>query len=1320
MKKSWRFLRVGFAVANLLIGAAAVSAVQLMYRDEVDDQRAAAETITASVAQNLDGTVQTIGYVLKVSADEIEHRLATRQPDNATGGITAFLARQQSYFPVLDLLRATNAQGEAVYGQGVDPARRVPLADRSYFKSLRDNPTLGMVIAEPVIGRISQKWIWLMARRVKAPDGSFAGVVYGSLFVEQLVRRLDQFQRLAGSEIEVHDRDLRLIASTQIGADGGPAIGTQTLTPQFVAALAAHSRDGSLEEGGILRVFHREEPLGLLISVTVPMDAALARWSWQAGLVLGLTLALFVGSLVFVRLLERRWIWTIRERQQAAHDEERVFLKTLIQTIPNMIWLKDPNGIYLACNPEFELFFGKPEAEIRGHTDFDFIEHDLAEFFRAHDRAAMAAGGPTVNEEWISYAIGGRRALLKTTKTPMRAVDGTLIGVLGIAHDITEARRQEEELRESRETLAQAQAVAHIGSWTLDIPSGHLSWSEETYRIFGLGPGTPLTLDQFLATLPPDDRDAVATAWSAALEGASYDIEHRVLVAGAVRWVREQAVIECDENGVARRGLGTVQDVTDRELARQALEEERRVRETILDAIPGIFYALDLEGRLVFWNRKLEQVSGRTAEELRALRAFDLFEGEDRAHVIAWIDAGFETDESSAEADLVAQDGTRTPYLFTGRRIEIAGQRLQVGAGIDVSARRAAEAALRQLNAELEQRVAEQTADLRAVNRTLLDIQFAMESVGIGITWADFETGHLIYANRFTADFLGYSIQELLQLTVYDIDDHFSPEVFRRVGGEIRRQGHIQIETDQKTREGRRVPVELNIYYHPGSDGERPHLIAFQSDISQRREAQTLLLQAKEAAEAASQAKSAFLANMSHEIRTPLNAILGLSYLLRRDPLTARQRQRLDKMDIAGRHLLSIINDILDLSKIEAGGVRLETGNFHLSSVLDNVASIIRESCQEKGLTLEVDDEGVPVWLRGDALRLRQALLNLAGNAVKFTRKGGILLRAAMEAETETALWVRFEVKDSGIGLTSEQQDRLFQPFEQADGSTAREFGGTGLGLALTKRLTELMGGRVGVESVAGLGSTFWFLVPLQRGHGAIAEPCVDAGRESAELEVRRRHRGRRLLLADDNQVNVEVVQQMLHVVGLDVTAAGNGQEAVTQAGQEGFALILMDVQMPGLNGLDATRQIRSLPGYATIPILALTANVFAEDRAACLDAGMNGILTKPVTAAQLYEALLIWLPADPPPDSTPSAIPTSLAAENPSAEGPSDDPALWDSVLDGLDRLLERDEMAALDYIDANASVLRAACGPAFSLIAEQTRRFAMDRALATLRGLR
>ena len=422
------------------------------------------------------------------------------------------------------------------------------------------------------------------------------------------------------------------------------------------------------------------------------------------------------------------------------------------------------------------------------------------------------------------------------------------------------------------------------------------------------------------------------------------------------------------------------------------------------------------------------------------------------------------------------------------------------------------------------------------------------------------------------------------------------------------------------------------------ADGEVVAVLCVSTDV-------TDLHRLKAQADAASQAKSDFLSNMSHEIRTPMNSIIGMTHLALKTELDPRQRDYLEKIGHSGQHLLGIINHILDFSKIEAGRMELELLDFRLDALMDNLETQLGEAAAAKGLRLEFDialELARP--LRGDPLRLEQVLLNFTGNAIKFSERGSVVIRACAMGAFGSETLVRFEVADNGIGIAPEEVGQLFTSFHQADPSTTRRYGGTGLGLVISKQLAEAMGGEVGVDSVPGSGSTFWFTARLgMAGQAPGAAPILfdqEAGaREApappAPVQGPRAQRstnggaggsvrldGRSILLVEDNVFSQQVGRELLESAGAQVVVAGNGAEALVQMYRQLFDCVLMDVQMPVMDGFEATRRIRADPRLLDTVVIAMTANAGVEDQARCMAVGMNDFLTKPVAPEHLAAAI--------------------------------------------------------------------------------------------------
>jgi two-component system, sensor histidine kinase and response regulator len=567
-----------------------------------------------------------------------------------------------------------------------------------------------------------------------------------------------------------------------------------------------------------------------------------------------------------------------------------------------------------------------------------------------------------------------------------------------------------------------------------------------------------------------------------------------------------------------------------------------------------------------------------------------------------------------------------------------------IGTITDLSARKQTEEDLISAKLSSEHALAELASYIKAIGQHAL----------ISVTNL---SGRIIEVNDRFCEITGYSREELLGRNHNLINSGVHPNTFfADLWSTISRGELWRNEICNRAKGGALYWVDTAIVPVKDAQGHISRYISVRLDITERKQTEAELMRAMVAvavADSANAAKSAFLANMSHEIRTPMNTIIGMTHLalkIGRDP---KQRDYLEKIQHSSHHLLRIINNILDFSKIEAGKFQLEITDFDPAAEISSLVAEMRHEAEKKDIELVFDiDARLSHALRGDTMRLRQVLLNYIGNAIKFTHRGKITVRARLLEESDRDCLVRFEVQDSGIGMSEEEIGNIFRPFHQADTSTTRNYGGTGLGLAISKQLAELMGGEVGVDSKPAQGSTFWFTAWLGRGKekagGQKASPP-----SSPELI-----KDAAILLVEDNVFNQQVASDLLEEAGAVVTIANNGQEALDTLRQQRFDCVLMDLQMPVMDGLEATRQIRANPAYSYLPVIGLTANAGPADQALCFKAGMIGFLSKPIDPARLLTVLAASLTQRPGliapfgAAAAPVNVPVSVEEVNELAKG--------------------------------------------------------------------
>jgi two-component system sensor histidine kinase/response regulator len=670
--------------------------------------------------------------------------------------------------------------------------------------------------------------------------------------------------------------------------------------------------------------------------------------------------------------------------------------------------------------------------------------------------------------------------------------------------------------------------------------------------------------------------------------------------------------------------LAFVIDISERKLAAEQIAQlQERLAIAFRAAPVAACITRQTDGKLVEANARLLSEYGWRREDLlgkTTLEAGLWGSAEDRMHMVELLQRDGRVIDFPSIG--VGRDGRRREISVSAENVLMDGVPHLVVYIVDISERTAAERALRAREEIYRSIVSNARDGICLIDPETLEFVEINDAGlrGLGYTRDEFsgQTLNAIQAILTEAETRASIENALLNDSLLFENQH------RRKDGSIQ---FARIASAAITVGGKRLVSSI------WQDITEEKLIA--AELAQHREhleelveaRTTELAAAKEVAEQASRAKSDFLANMSHEIRTPMNAIIGLTHLAEHHTQDAVQLGRLNKVADAAHHLLAIINQILDISKIEAGKLEIAPVDFTLSRVLDNTCELVLDRLQSRGLTFNQKiDAALPPVMHGDPLRIGQILLNYLSNAVKFTERGSISVSVKLVKVEADSLLVRFAVSDTGIGIAPEQQDRLFKAFEQADNSTTRRFGGTGLGLAIAHRLAHLMGGEAGVTSSLGQGSTFWFTARLQTGTAAADVSAPHLSAREAERLISSEHAQARILLVEDNPINQEVALELLRGIGLLADLAVDGEKAVKMATETSYDLILMDVQMPVMDGLMATRLIRESARGRQVPILAMTANAFGEDRQRCMDAGMNDHVAKPVNPDSLYATLIKWM----------------------------------------------------------------------------------------------
>ena len=833
-----------------------------------------------------------------------------------------------------------------------------------------------------------------------------------------------------------------------------------------------------------------------------------------------------------------------------------------------------------------------------------------------------------------------------------------------VIRDISKRKQIDVVLQHNRELLDQAQKISHMGSWEFDFSSSTYTCSTEIYNILELETFQQgFSEHQYIELTHPEDKQIVLDSISAVKKGTKrVKLQHRLLLPDQrIKYINFIAQNFFDSDGCIYKSVYIVHDISDRiEDERQLAFQNRRAEALLklpvvaeqMDEDEFIQYALAImenltESQISFihfvnpdqniielgtWSKNTLlthcntihdkhypiQKAGIWANALRFKKAI---------LINNYMNYPQKNDLPDGHAELIRF--INIPVIENDKVVMLTGVGNKVCDYNNLDTE-----TVQLISNELWRLVKQKRSDIQ-LRKLALVVEQSPESIIVTDRESKIE-----YVNLAFTKTSGYSLNEVIGKKPNFLKSGKTPDSTYKELWDSLLQGKIwKGEFYNKNKAGIEYIEFAIIAPIRQLNNEITHYVAVKEDITEKKrigeeleryqhhleeviKERTFELElARKNAETANRAKSSFLANMSHEIRTPIGSIVGITHLLNLSNLDNEYKLQLKKINDSAEHLLSIINDILDLSKIESGKMSIEKTNFHVEEIFNPLKSLLKDRAENKGIKLFFDYKAIPIWLKGDPTRLRQALLNYLSNALKFTNKGKITVRAEILDTRNKEVTLKFIVEDTGIGVKTNNKLSLFDAFEQEDSSTTRKYGGTGLGLAITKHLVHLMGGQVGIESKENIGSLFWFTANLH-----IGKP-MKRGNVGYDIVIPDNLSEAKVLLVDDNNINREVVAEIIKKYGLLVDTACNGLDAVNKVINNGYDIVLMDIQMPEMDGLEATQKILASPDNGNLPIIAMTANVFEDDKLACEKAGMVDFIPKPVEPELLISLFKKWLP---------------------------------------------------------------------------------------------